>query len=130
MSNAHNAGVGTGTVSAFQDSAAGILSPIGISPFADQQTAPCWVEIIHDGRFLFTVNTGSGTISRCMIALGGAPTLLGSTPVGATGGRVSAGPDLPAVRRPDGAIRDVTDIAYSTAEGTQAARSGPGSSQA
>jgi 6-phosphogluconolactonase (cycloisomerase 2 family) len=82
VSNAHNAGVGTGTVSAFQDSAAGILPPIGISPFADQQTAPCWVEVIHDGRFLFTVNTGSGTISRCMIAPGGAPTLLGSTPVG------------------------------------------------
>ena len=90
MSNAHNAGVGTGTVSAFQDSAAGILSPIGISPFADQQTAPCWVEITHDGRFLCTVSTGSGTISRYMIAPGGALTLPGSTPAGATGGRVSA----------------------------------------
>ena len=101
VSNAHNAGVGTGTVSAFQDSAAGILSPIGISPFADQQTAPCWVEIIHDGRFLCTVSTGSGTISRYMIAPGCALTPLGSTPVGATGGRVSAPPDLPAVRRPD-----------------------------
>jgi len=97
LSNAHN----TGTVSAFQDSAAGILSPIGISRFADQQTAPCWVEITHDGRFLCTVSTGSGTISRYMIAPGGALTLLGSTPVGATGGRVSAGPDLPAARRPD-----------------------------
>ena len=32
---------------------------------------------------------------------GGALTLLGSTPVGAPGGRVSAGPDLPAVRTPD-----------------------------
>jgi hypothetical protein len=68
LSSEHNAGVGTGTVSAFQDSAfqdsaAGILSPIGISPFADQQTAPCWVDIIHDGQFLFTVSTGSGTIS-------------------------------------------------------------------
>jgi hypothetical protein len=39
LSSEHNAGVGTGTVSAFQDSAAGILSPIGISLFADQQTA-------------------------------------------------------------------------------------------
>jgi hypothetical protein len=63
VSSPHNAGVGTGTVSAFQDSAAGTLSPIGISPFADQQTAPCWVEIIHYGQFLFTVSTGSGTIS-------------------------------------------------------------------
>ena len=32
------------------------------------QTAPCWVEISHDGRFLFTVNTGSGNISRYSIA--------------------------------------------------------------
>jgi 6-phosphogluconolactonase (cycloisomerase 2 family) len=86
VSNAHNVGAGTGTISAFRDSANGTLSPIGTSPFADLQTAPCWVEISHDGQFLFTVNTGSGTISRLSIARGGALTLLGSTPVGATGG--------------------------------------------
>jgi 6-phosphogluconolactonase len=85
VSNAHNGGT-SGTVSAFSDSANGTLSPIGSSPFADLQTAPCWVEISHDGQFLFTVNTGSGTISRYSIAPGGALTLLGSTPVGATGG--------------------------------------------
>jgi DNA-binding beta-propeller fold protein YncE len=44
------------------------------------------VEITHDGQFLFTVNTASGTISRYRIALGGALTLLGSTPVRGTGG--------------------------------------------
>ena len=82
VSNAHNVGAGTGTVSAFSDSANGTLSPIGSSPFADNQTAPCWVEITHDGQFLFTVNTGSGEISRYSIAPGGALTLLGSTPVG------------------------------------------------
>ena len=86
VSNAHNAGAGSGTVSAFRDSANGTLSPIGSSPFADLQTAPCWVEITHDGRFLFAVNTGSGTISRYSIAPGGALTLLGSTPVGTTSG--------------------------------------------
>jgi len=85
VSNAHNGGT-SGTVSAFRDSANGTLSSIGSSPFADLQTAPCWVEISHDGQFLFTVNTGSGTISRYSIARGGALTLLGSTPVGATGG--------------------------------------------
>lgn len=85
VSNAHN-GAGAGTVSAFRDSADGTLSSIRSSPFADLQTAPCWVEITHDGQFLFTVNTGSGTISRYSIAPGGALRLLGSTPVGATGG--------------------------------------------
>jgi 6-phosphogluconolactonase len=86
VSNAHNAGAGSGTVSAFSDSADGALAPIGSSPFADLQTAPCWVEISHDGRFLFTVNTGSGSISRYRIAHGGALTLLGSTAVKASGG--------------------------------------------
>jgi 6-phosphogluconolactonase len=85
VSNAHNVGAGTGTISAFHDSRNGILTPIGSSPFADHQTAPCWVEITHDGRFLFTVNTGSGTISRYVIAPSGTLTLLGSTPVKATG---------------------------------------------
>ena len=86
VSNAHNAGAGSGTVSAFSDSTDGTLSPIEPSPFADLQTAPCWVEISHNGQFLFTVNTGSGSISRYSIASGGALTLLGSTPVKASGG--------------------------------------------
>jgi 6-phosphogluconolactonase (cycloisomerase 2 family) len=87
VSNAHNGGTtGTGTVSAFSDAADGTLSSITGSPFGDGQTAPCWVEISHDGQFLFTVNTGSGTISRYSIASSGALTLLGSTQVGATGG--------------------------------------------
>jgi 6-phosphogluconolactonase len=86
VSNAHNVGAGSGTVSVFSDSADGALSPVGSSPFADLQTAPCWVEITHDGRFLFTVNTGSGSISRYAISYGGALTLLGSTAVKASGG--------------------------------------------
>jgi 6-phosphogluconolactonase len=85
VSNAHN-GAGAGTVSAFSDAADGTLTSIGTSPFADNQTAPCWVEISHDGQFLFTVNTGSGSVSSYQIAPGGTLTLAGSTPVGATGG--------------------------------------------
>ncbi len=86
VSNAHNVGAATGTISAFNDAQNGTLSPIGSSPFADLQTAPCWVEISPNGQFLFTVNTGSGEISRYSIAPDGTLTLLGSTPVGATGG--------------------------------------------
>jgi 6-phosphogluconolactonase (cycloisomerase 2 family) len=85
VSNAHN-GAGAGTVSAFNDGIDGTLSSIGSSPFADNQTAPCWVEISPDGQFLFTVNTASGTISRYSIADDGALTLLGSTPVSSSGG--------------------------------------------
>jgi sugar lactone lactonase YvrE len=86
VSNAHNVGAGTGTISSYTDSFDGTLAPVTGSPFADQETAPCWIEISHDGHFLFTVNTGSGEISRYRIASDGTLTLLGSTPVGQTGG--------------------------------------------
>jgi 6-phosphogluconolactonase len=91
VSNAHNGGT-AGTVSAFTDSPDGTLSPIGTSPFADFQVAPCWVEITHDGKYLFAVNTGSGTISAYQIAADGALTLLpASTPDGgSTAGAVDA----------------------------------------
>lgn len=49
VSNAH-AGAGNGTVSAFHVSRNGVLSSIGDSPVPNGQTAPCWVEISHDGR--------------------------------------------------------------------------------
>jgi 6-phosphogluconolactonase (cycloisomerase 2 family) len=56
------------------------LTAINGSPFADNETAPCWVEISHDGQYLFAINTGSSSISRYWIAPDGAMTLLGSTP--------------------------------------------------
>ena len=81
VSNAHG-GAGNGSVSAFSDGIDGALAPIGSSPFPDFQTAPCWVEISHDGQFLFTVNTGSNSIARYAIAADGSLSLLGSTSLG------------------------------------------------
>jgi 6-phosphogluconolactonase len=95
VSNAHN-GTGLGTVSAYRDGFLGRLSPIGASPYADGQTAPCWVEISHDGRYLFTVNTGSGNISSYAINTNGSLALIGSTPI--RGG----GADIDARLSPDG----------------------------
>ena len=86
VSNAHNTATDSGTISAFTDFRNGTLTPVAGSPFADDQMAPCWVEITHNGQFLFTVNTASGTISRFAIAPGGALTLLGSTRLRGTGG--------------------------------------------
>jgi 6-phosphogluconolactonase len=80
VSNAHGA-PNAGTVSAFRVRLDGRLTSIGKSPFADNQTAPCWVEITHDGRFLFTVNTGSDSVSRYSITRRGSLRLLGSTMV-------------------------------------------------
>jgi 6-phosphogluconolactonase (cycloisomerase 2 family) len=97
VSNAHN-GTLLGTVSAFNDSGNGTLSSIGSSPFADNQTAPCWLIISHDGQYLFAVNTASGTISRYSIAPNGTLTLLGSTNIAAGGGVGGTDPGL----SPDG----------------------------
>src|SRR5579862_4399614 len=80
VSNAHG-GTGNGSISAFSDGSDGTLTSIGSSPFADLQTAPCWVEITHDGQFLFTVNTGTGSISRYAIGSDGSLSLIGSTPI-------------------------------------------------
>jgi hypothetical protein len=78
VSNAH-AGANAGTVSAYNVALNGQLDPIAGSPFADKQTAPCWVEITHDGRFLFTVNTAVPSISTYRILQNGALSLIGST---------------------------------------------------
>jgi 6-phosphogluconolactonase (cycloisomerase 2 family) len=95
VSNAHN-GAGLGTVSAYNDSLSGQLTPIGSSPYADFQTAPCWVEISHDGQYLFTVNTGSGNISSYSINPDGSLALIASFTI--TGG----GADIDARLSPDG----------------------------
>ena len=78
VSNAHG-GAGNVSVSAFNVTNAGALSSIGSSPFADGQTAPCWVEISHDGAYLWTVNTGSTTISGYKILADGSLSLVTST---------------------------------------------------
>jgi len=92
VSNAHNTAKDSGTVSAFRDHRDGRLSSVTGSPFPDHQMAPCWVEVTHDGQFLFTVNTASGTISAYQIAANGALTLLPASTAagGATAGAVDA----------------------------------------
>jgi 6-phosphogluconolactonase len=106
VSNAHG-GANNGTVSAFRVTGDGTLFSMGTSPFPDHQTAPCWVEITHDGRFLFTVNTAAGTISSYSIAPDGRLVLLpGPTP--------SGGPSAGAVDErlsPDGRDLYVTESA-------------------
>lgn len=79
VSNAHG-GAGAGSVSAFSVARDGALSRIGASPYADGQTAPCWVEISHDGAFLFTVNTGSTSISSYAVEPDGSLSYLSTTP--------------------------------------------------
>ncbi|MGH2516187.1 MAG: beta-propeller fold lactonase family protein, partial [Ktedonobacterales bacterium] len=78
VSLAHG-GAGNGAIEAYDDARDGSLTPIGASPYADLQTAPCWVDITPNGRYLFALNTGSGSFSSFAIGEGGTLTLIGST---------------------------------------------------
>ena len=110
VTNAHD-GANAGTVSAFALGADGALTAIAASPFPDEQTAPCWVEISHDGQYLFAVNTASGSISSSSIATGGSLTLLSSTAVNG-----AAAPE-DARLSPDGSTLWVVDSAADTVSG-------------
>ena len=83
VSNAHNAtnGGAPGSVSAYTDAADGTLNPIGASPFANDGIASCWIEISHDGKYLFTVDTGSSTVASYSIAGDGTLTAIGNTAI-------------------------------------------------
>ncbi len=100
VSNAH-AGAGNGTVSAFDVDRTGVLTAIGAAT-PNGQTAPCWVEISHDGRYLFAVNTASATISSFRINQDGSLVLLGNTPFRVGQGAVDAR------LSPDGSTLSVT----------------------
>jgi DNA-binding beta-propeller fold protein YncE len=86
VSNAHD-GALAGSVSVYDVAADGTLTAIGGSPFADNQTAPCWVAISPDGNALFAINTASNSISRYAVASDGTLDLVGSTPLGGTAPR-------------------------------------------
>ena len=85
VSNAHQ-GTGLGSVSVFNDGFGANLTPLTSSPFANGETGTCWVTISADGRVLYAVNTGSGTISKFAIAQNGSLRLLSNTTVNAQAG--------------------------------------------
>jgi hypothetical protein len=87
VSDAHTAagGPAPGLVSSFLDGPGGALTPVG-APVANDGVASCWVEISHDGRFLFVVNTASASVSSYSIDAGGNLTFLQSTGPGQIGG--------------------------------------------
>ena len=85
VSNAHD-GPLAGSVSVYDVASNGGLNAIDGSPFADDQTAPCWVAISPDGTALFAVNTASTTISRYGVSGDGRLDLVGSTPMNSSAG--------------------------------------------
>ncbi len=75
VSDAFGGAANAGAVSSYAVSDEGTLRTIsGVA--ADNQSAPCWVVLTSDGRFAYTTNTGSGTISGYAVAFSGALHLL------------------------------------------------------
>lgn len=79
VSNAHD-GPGAGSVSVYDVAADGALTPITGSPFANNQTAPCWVAISPDGGALFAINTAVPSVSAYAVGADGTLSLAASTP--------------------------------------------------
>jgi 6-phosphogluconolactonase (cycloisomerase 2 family) len=75
VSDASGGAANGGAVSSYGVSDDGRLRTIN-GMAADNQTAPCWVVLTNDGRFAYTTNTGSGTISGYSVAFRGALHLL------------------------------------------------------
>jgi len=87
VSDAHTGAGGAafpGLVSSFNDAADGTLTAVG-APVANDGGASCWIEISHDGSFLFAVNTASASVSSYSIGAGGTLTFLNSTGSGQVG---------------------------------------------
>jgi 6-phosphogluconolactonase (cycloisomerase 2 family) len=103
VSNAHD-GAGNGSVSVYDVAADGSLTAISGSPFADDQTAPCWVAISPDGNALFAVNTGTGSVSAYSVAGDGTLGLVGSTTASLAGLKA-----FDAAVSPDGGFLYVVD---------------------
>jgi 6-phosphogluconolactonase len=92
VSDAHTAagGPAPGLVSSFTDDHQGVLTPISPSPVANDGVASCWVEISHDGDYLFVVNTASKSVSSYSIDKGGSIAFLQSTSGNLGGGAEDA----------------------------------------
>ncbi len=78
------------TISTYRITEDGGLSPISRAVHLNK-TGTCWVRFTPDGRFAFTGDTGSGTVSSLAVSRSGELTLLGSAD---TGGLASVPIDL------------------------------------
>src|SRR5262245_22620607 len=91
VSEAFGGAPGASTVSSYSLTSAGLLSTISPS-VPDHEAAACWIEVTKNGRFAYTTNTGSGSISSYAIRQDGSLGLLEQ--VAAATGAGSAPTDL------------------------------------
>ena len=74
VSDAAGGAPGASSVSSYRVPSSGNLQAISPAT-ATTETAACWVVISNDGRFAYTTNTGSGSISGYRVAKDGSLTL-------------------------------------------------------
>ncbi|HEY1883940.1 MAG TPA: beta-propeller fold lactonase family protein [Candidatus Cybelea sp.] len=89
VSDAFGGASGMGAASSYAVTPPNTLAPIS-ALVPDDNTAPCWVVITHDGKLAFISNTGSDTISTYSIDAAGALTLASPKGVSAQTGRTPA----------------------------------------
>ena len=77
VSDAFGGAPGAGAVSSYVASADLRLQPV-TRDSPDHQTAPCWIVLTSDGRYVYTTNTGSGSVSSYAVGFQGNPQLLNS----------------------------------------------------
>jgi 6-phosphogluconolactonase (cycloisomerase 2 family) len=82
-----------GAVSSYTLNRRGAFTTVTASA-TDNQVAPCWLVVTKDGRFAYTANAGSSSISAYAIHHGGGLNLLDSTGVTASMGTNSKPLDL------------------------------------
>ena len=91
VSEAFGGAPNASTVSSYAANLSGMLSVISES-VPDFQTAACWIVITNSGRYVYTSNTGSGSVSSYTLDSSGTLTLLNS--VAANIGAMSAPIDM------------------------------------
>lgn len=71
-----------GDVTSYSLDKDGNITPLVQSPAPDGgQNASCWVAMTHNGKFLFTTNTASSSVSAFSVSADGQLTLLSVTPI-------------------------------------------------
>ncbi len=93
VSDAVGGGTNAGVLSSYFAADNGVVQTVSGNA-ADNQTAPCWVAVTNDGRFAYTTNTGSGTISGYSVGYTGTLQLLNADGNTASLGATSAPIDL------------------------------------
>lgn len=92
VSEAFGGAADASAVSSYAVGADGSLAAISPS-VGTTETAACWVVVTRDGRYLYTTNTGSGTVSGYRIGTDGSLTLLDADGVTVDTGEGSAPAD-------------------------------------